>query len=96
MGPTITMASIREHATEHGCRWFEPGATRFFRSRYPRSAVLLPDGRAAFVTSEQPPHGPRRYTVRAYDYTDGMVETVGPFCGYSSRREAQRAIADML
>ena len=64
---------------------------RFFDTQLALGSVLpLADG-ALFLTSEQPPFGPRAYSVRrAYD--NGRIETVGDFCSYETRQAAEVAL----
>jgi len=40
-------------------------------------------GTWVFVTSEQPPHGKRAYSVRVMD-GEGEISTAGPFCEFTS------------
>jgi hypothetical protein len=73
--------------------WFDPGAIRFFRSRIGR--VIRVGKVWFFVSSEQPPQGDRRYTVRRMA-EDGDIGTVGEFCAYETRREANKALAQVV
>jgi hypothetical protein len=72
--------------------WFDDGTMRFFRTRlgacrYVDRTVLL------FVTSEQPPHGPRAYCVRKLDLTTGEIDTLDPgLCGIATRGRAVGAM----
>lgn len=70
--------------------WFSKGSMRFFATRLSAKVYPFPGG-AAFVTSEQGPHGPRLYSVRTIDEATGSVETVGTFQGYATARAAQKA-----
>ena len=83
--PFHNMNQIREANKRSGGHWFEPATLQFFGSRI---LAGLYGGRY-FVTSEQPPHGPRRYSVRIAG-DGGSIDTVGPFCGFASRRAAIR------
>lgn len=61
--------------------WFDADTMRFFRTRV-SSCTQWPegeDGPAYFITTEKPPHGRRRSSVRVMD-PDGVIETIGPFC----------------
>lgn len=65
--------------------WFSPASMRFFGTRI---ANIFTDEYAptvVFTTSEQPPHGPRKYSVRIMG-EDGQIETFGPFAEMSSAR----------
>jgi len=50
--------------------WFDASTMRFFSTRI-------------FVTSEEPPYGPRKAHVRVMD-PEGSVSTVGPFNEWST------------
>lgn len=80
------VTTIRELAAlnhENGGHWFDKSSMRFFGTSF-ESGIIR--GKY-FVTSEKPPHGPRKYTVRSFD-DKGNVHTVGDFCGYGTRAEA--------
>ena len=75
---TITM--IRAANALAGAHFFERATMRFFRSQVLRTVYQGPGG-IFFVTSEEPPYGGRRYTVRRFDPTDPSdIETFGDFC----------------
>lgn len=84
----MTMQEIKQANAAAGFHFFDHPAMRFFGSRI--HATVYPGG--FFVTSEQPPHGPRYYTVRRA-MPDGSIETVGDFCAYPTRRAAHKAAA---
>lgn len=86
----VSMADVRRANTEAGCYFFEEGTLRFFRSRIGRSVI----GGRWFVTSEEPPSGGRRWTVRRAE-ADGTVETEGAFMAYGSGAEARRAAVQL-
>lgn len=82
---------------EIGNRWFSRDSMRFFGTKIvSRAARVSDDGtRAYFVTSEQPPHDSRRYTVRYMTISGpqaGHVGTSGEFCAYSTGRGASDAL----
>jgi len=78
------------HSSQH--HFFDTGATRFFKSRYPQTGIVR-DNKAYFVTSEQLDYNsPRLYTVRVCDLETGIVDTVGEFQQYQTRKDAQKAI----
>jgi len=78
---------------DHRGHWFDPDTMRFFGTRLTQHAYELTDGRRLFVSSEQPPHGPRRWSLRAQDPNTGKIDTVGEFCGYASRGAALYALS---
>ena len=81
---------IRHYSPGPGRHWFDKGSMRFFGCRLPQQAYRNGD-QAYFVTSEQPPHGPRAYTVREYDFPNRNIRTVGEMLAYDSRAAADRA-----
>jgi hypothetical protein len=88
----LTSDIERHYGPGHGRHWFDRNSTRFFGTRLAELAYQTFDGTAAFfVTSEQPPHGRRAYSVRRYDFATRDISTVGRFCGYASRNGAHAA-----
>lgn len=93
----IPMSEIRQLNDEIGSHWFDKGSMRFFGTRViSKTARVSADGsRAYFVTSDQPPHGRRAYSVRYVLISGkdaGHVSTSGEFCAYSDGREASAAL----
>lgn len=82
MGWTIT--EMKEINQEKGYYFFERDTMRFFRSKIETAA----NDAGIFVTSEQPPDGARKYTLRLFDHITGNVETVGEFMQYTHREDA--------
>lgn len=82
-----TIAELKALNAKNGGCWFEPSSMRFFGTRI-ESGIIL--GKY-FVTSEQPPHGPRNYSVRSFD-SEGGVDTVGEFGAYRNKAQAMEAI----
>lgn len=75
--------------------FFDAGATRFFKSRYPQTGIVK-DNKAYFVTSEQFDYNsPRLYTVRVCDMETGIVDTIGEFQQYQTSKQAQATIKDI-
>jgi len=74
----------------HGGHWFEPGTIRFFQSRISETTYCGRGG-VFFVSSEKPPHGPRRFTVRRFVVRTWDIDTVGPFCESTSYAAHQQA-----
>ena len=92
----VSIDEIRNHARGH---FFDAGANRFFRSRYPQTGYRK-GSKAYFVTSEQfigsDGHAaPRAYTVRVLDYSTGDVDTVGDF-NKLTRSQAQTQVNHIL
>lgn len=71
--------------------WFDRDTRRFFACRLPQQAFEAGNGDRYFVTSEQPPHGARSYTVRCQRAANRhTIETIGEFCSLS------RSVANRL
>ena len=86
-----TVAELKRLNKQNGGCWFDPASMKFFSTRI-ESEIL---GGKYFVTSEQPPHGPRAFTVRAFD-SQGSIDTVGELVGHKSRSSAIAAIREIL
>jgi len=71
--------------------FFDSDTMRFFKSRI--GEVRLKGNDWYFITSEKPPHGERRYSVRKMQL-DGDIETIGAFCEMS-RYEAQKKLKQL-
>lgn len=82
----FSIAALRELNEENGGLWFEKGNMRFFGTRI-ESGILTGH---FFITSEQPPHGRRAYTVRTFD-EKGSIGTHGQLCGYATKAQALKA-----
>jgi hypothetical protein len=88
----MTIEQITARNRETGHHFFDADTLRFFRSRInARVYHAHATGVAYFVTSEQAPHSPRRYTLRRFDQATGEVETVGEFLQYATRSAAHNA-----
>lgn len=74
------------HEQNGGC-WFKASAMRYFGTRI-ESGIIR--GKY-FVTSEQPPHGSRTYSLRSFD-DEGTVSTVGEFGAHKTKLQAVAAI----
>lgn len=85
---TVRFAEIRSGFAACGGspHFFSAETTRWFGSRYPRQGFVGPGG-CYYVTSEQPPTGPRVWTVR--QWRGRAMETMGTHGAYTSRRAAQ-------
>ena len=93
-----TITAIKNRHQGH---WFEPGALRWFNTKFPRRAVYpVPDG-AFFISSEYGkgvyvstgwvPDGPVRWSVRFISDEDGSIDTVSEFMEYETLEEARAA-----
>ena len=92
---TIGIDHVRLANRRAGQYFFEQGATRFFRSRYPEYAYQAGE-RAYFVTSEQfDNYSPRLFTLRVCDLATGEVDTVGGFQQYRTRYLAEKALKEL-
>lgn len=93
----LAMSQLEGLNHEIGHNWFSRSAMRFFSTKIVSRAARISDNgaRAYFVTSEQPPHDSRRYTVRYMTISGpqaGHVGTSGEFCAYSTGRGASDAL----
>ena len=81
---------------ERGVDWFDRGATRFFRSRYPQWGFKA-GPRAFFITSEQfMPGAQRCYNIRVMDWATGRIDTLGEFQEWLSRARACRRMMKII
>lgn len=78
-----------------GANWFAADACAFFGTRFEPTVWQVP-GATLFVTTEQPPSGPRRASVRAYMHATAQVRTLGPFATLTpaDARAVARAISE--
>lgn len=77
-----TVNSIKDSMRSAGSHWFDPDTMRFFGTKV-ESTVYQGDGGVFFVTSEQPPHGQRGWTVRRFDAVLSKISTIGELAGHS-------------
>lgn len=97
-----TVADIRAVMTATGSHWWDPSSFRFFRCRVDEGQALslMPDGRLAFISSEQfegsnGRRDPRAYTVRLFDpatWADSSLDDLGGFQAYPTLGRARTAI----
>lgn len=73
---SISVIKAAAHAA--GSHWFDKSSMRFFRSRI-LPEVYTGKGGIYFVTSEEGPYGPRRYSIRKFDPETADIGTFGPF-----------------
>lgn len=71
-----------------GYYWFSPDTMRFFKTRISNWDAIS----GLFITSEQPPHGPRVYSVRKADFITGRVVSIGQFRAYKSLKTAKTGL----
>jgi uncharacterized protein (TIGR02996 family) len=83
-GRRWSMAEIRAHVAAAGGNWFTPDAMSFFGTRLHGEPIHGPGG-VYFVTSEQPPHGPRAFTVRHFEPGAAHEPGFVPQEGYTPR-----------
>lgn len=86
-GMPRTMAELKALNEANGGCWFGKSEMRFFGTKI-ESGIIGP---CYFLTSEQPPHGARKFSVRSFD-AEGGIDTIGEFCTYRSRSEAMTAL----
>lgn len=82
-----TIEELKALNRENGGCWFEKSTMRFFGT-WIQTGVIRG---CYFITSEQPPHGRRAFTVRQFD-SEGNVSTVGTLCGHATLQDARDAI----
>jgi hypothetical protein len=73
--------------------WFDASTMRFFGTRLASDAYKVGPV-YFFITSEQPPSGPRRHSVRRFDGIN-EIETVGDFCALSRSGARTRLIREV-
>jgi rRNA processing protein Krr1/Pno1 len=83
---------VSEIKARHKGYWFAPKTMKFFKSKvYPTVY-----GGKYFISSEQSPFGPRRFTIREYDEVNDDINTVGEMGKYRSLEEAREAVKDLV
>jgi hypothetical protein len=85
-----TVNTIKEHMRAAGSHWFDPDTMRFFGTRV-EPTVYQGRGGVYFVTSEQPPHGKRAWTVRQFDPTTDDISTIGELAVLSQKEAIEQA-----
>lgn len=86
-----SIEDLKQLNRKNGGCWFEPSTMRFFGTRICGGIQF---GRF-FISSEQPPHGQRKYSVRSFDEA-GDIDTVGEFCAYDTQAQAQAALREAV
>ena len=87
MRSPVSIQDLKELNRKNGGCWFDQDSMRFFGTRICGGIRF---GRF-FITSEQPPHGSRRWSIRSFGKT-GRIDTVGSFCAYLSLAQAEAAL----
>ena len=85
-----SMAELRSMADAAGSHWFDRSNMRFFRSRI-MPTIYAGTGGVYFLSSEQPPDGARKFSVRAFDVETADITTVGNHCSMTGREAAALA-----
>ena len=75
----MTIDQIRNIMNQSGSHWFDRNTMSFFGTRI-ESAVYGTSDPVFFVTSEKPPWGPRKYSVREFCASEKKIRTIGEFC----------------
>lgn len=81
----FTLADVKELNREAGQYFFSRDTMRFFKCTI--ETGLFKGG--YFITSEQPPHGGRKYTARKVDFLNGSIKTIGEFGKCSTKALAK-------
>lgn len=91
-GNPWNMAQIKRANQGVGGHWFDVSTLRFFGSRV-GNTVYQGLGGIFFVSSEASDvfHVARAYTVRQFNPSTAMIDTVGPFNQYSYNQAVRRA-----
>jgi hypothetical protein len=74
-----------------GGHWFDKETMRFFKSRV--GIIRSKGDDYYFVSSEQPPHGKRMFSVRHMDI-GGDIKTIGEFCSLT-RYMAEKTVKQL-
>ena len=77
-----TVNAIRAAVRATGSHWFDLDTMRFFGTRILPTVYQGPGG-IYFVTSEQPPHAKRAYTVRRFDPDTANIRSVSEVASLS-------------
>lgn len=81
------VGAIKRHSWKQGNYWFTPDTMRFFNTRL-CSTVCIGSNGIFFVSSDVGPDEVRRYTVRKYNPSTGMVATHSTLGRYKTRTMA--------
>lgn len=84
-----TMEDIRREMTDAGSHWWDRSSMRSFGTRV--GSLFVGPGGIYFTTSEQPPYGARKHSVRQYNPATKQISTVGEFCSMSATSARNKA-----
>ncbi len=85
-----TIAKIKAVMDKNGSYWWGPASMRHFRTQI-ESSTFEGERGIFFVTSEKPPRGLRKFTVREFNPKTLKISTVGDFCQMSRADAIQLA-----
>jgi hypothetical protein len=85
-----TVNAIKQAVRATGSHWFDPSTMRFFGTQI-LPTVYQGSGGIYFVTSEQPPHGRRAYTVRQFVPKTTDIKTIGDVSSMTRRAAMKNA-----
>jgi hypothetical protein len=83
-----TVRNIEDAMKIAGSHWWNADTMRFFGTKVHGDAFNGPNG-VCFITSEQPPHGPRGYAVRRYNPAANTIS--GTACEFKTLDTAKEA-----
>jgi hypothetical protein len=95
MAYKISISKVKELNQSKGHYFFSRGATDFFKSKYPKEAIVK-GNYAYFITSETDPSGKTAYSIRKANLETGDIRTSGDFHSYETRNDAQSELNKQL
>jgi len=87
-----TLAQVKEANIASGHHWFDRDSMRFFGSKILGGLIAG----QYFISSEQPPYGPRKYSIRKVKNAQGHIGTISEFCQYGTARAARAALKKII
>jgi len=81
------LRALRKANMAAGRFWFSEDTLRYFGTEFHGDTLEGPGG-VFFVTSSQPPHGPRLFSVHEAREGGVHIDTVGDFCGFKYSTDA--------
>lgn len=90
---SYTINKIQDEMNAAGSHWWDRGSMRWFGTRASEQ-VYQGKGGIYFVTSEKPPHGGRKFSVRKYNPEAKDIDTIGEFCSMT-RHTAHKTAAEL-
>lgn len=82
-----TLEDLKALNEANGGCWFDPATMEYFGTQI---ESLILHGKY-FITSEQPPNGPRKFSIRSFNDC-GSIDTVGDFCSHKTLAAALKAL----